>query len=132
MLALAAGVLAAGCGSSSNSASTGNTTTTAAAPTPAAGATTSTAASTPTSTATAPALQEPPEHKSVAACKRGIQSQTTISARLKGKLEEVCEKAGTGGPELHKLTQEVCVDLAEAAHLPASVTRERIAACEAK
>ena len=68
----------------------------------------------------------------MAACKRGVESQTTISARLKGKLEEVCEQAGTGGGKLHKLTQEVCVDLAEAAQVPASVARERVAACMAK
>jgi hypothetical protein len=69
----------------------------------------------------------------VAACKRGIQAQQTVSAGEKTKLEAICEKASSGDATARrKAVQEVCVGFVNAS-VPPGVYRERaLAICNVK
>ena len=116
VVALAGGVLLAGCGSSSKSTAGSQTTSTA-------------------STVTGPAALTPVQaQQAVATCKRSIQAQSGISASIKAQLAKTCEKAATGSPaDLQKVAQEVCVELVNASHIPAGAARERaLAICKVK
>ncbi len=108
LAALAGGALIAGCGSSS-------TTTT----------TTQTGGST---AATSPAPLSPEQAKQAATtCKQGIQKESAIPQSAKAKLEQTCEKVGSGGSEaaLRQVAQEACVQLVNASHIPAGAARTR-------
>jgi hypothetical protein len=160
-VAFAGGVLVAGCGSSSST-STTQSTPTAATTSPTAAATTPTAASTsPTATTTTssgptrtptvakPTLsggatagtaakqpsppKQPSPLQSAAACKQEIQQQRTFSPSAKSKLEAICEKAAAGDPNaLHRVAQEACVELVNAAHVPAAYRERALAYCKVK
>ena len=106
LAALAGGALVAGCGSSSTSTST-----------------TQSGGSTPTSTALTPAQAK----QAAATCKQGIQKESAIPQGAKAKLEQTCEKVGSGGAEaaLHQVAEEACVQLVSASHIPAGAARTR-------
>jgi hypothetical protein len=109
VVALAGGVLVAGCGSSSKSTSSSQT------------------------TAARPAT--PLNAQQRAACRRAIQTQSTISASAKAKLERrICEKAPPSNQAAQqKEIQEACVELVNASHIPAGPARERaLAVCKVK
>jgi hypothetical protein len=147
VVALAGGAFLAGCGSSSNSTSSSQTAsppaTTSSAPagTTSPSGTTSSAPARTTSTAATPiprgATTGPgvPRNASptqvVAACKQSIQAQPTISASAKTKLEGICAKAGGDRAALHRVAQEVCVELVNASRVPAGASKERaLAVCK--
>jgi hypothetical protein len=71
--------------------------------------------------------------QAVASCEQAVNSQHTISASAKAKLEGICKKAGAGGQAgLENVAHEVCTELLEASHVPAGAARERaLAACKA-
>jgi hypothetical protein len=120
LVALLGGALIAGCGSSSSSSNSSSSSTPAA-----------TTSSTGTSGATS---SNPSTAAAVAACKSGIQSESTLSAATKGKLENVCEKAAHGDTEaVRKAAEEVCTEVVNASPLPSgSVKDQALAACKAK
>jgi hypothetical protein len=70
----------------------------------------------------------------VASCKQSIHAQPTISASAKTKLEGLCAKVSSGDrAALHKVAQEVCVELVNASQVPAGVSKERaLAVCKMK
>ncbi len=108
LAALAGGALVAGCGSSSTS--------------------TSTTQSGGSGTATTPAPLTPEQAKQAAStCKKGIQKESAIPQSAKAKLEQTCEKVGTGGAEaaLRQVAEEACVQLVNASHIPAGAARTR-------
>jgi hypothetical protein len=108
LAALAGGALVAGCGSSSTS--------------------TSTTQSGGTSAATTTAPLTPEQAKKAAStCKQGIQKESAIPQSAKAKLEQTCEKVGSGGAEaaLHQVAEEACVQLVNASHIPAGAARTR-------
>ncbi len=107
LAALAGGALVAGCGSSSTSTST-------------------TQSGGSTATSTAPLT--PAQAKQAApTCKQGIQKESAIPQSAKAKLEQTCEKVGSGGAEaaLHQVAEEACVQLVDASHIPAGAARTR-------
>jgi len=103
VVALAAGALVAGCGSSS-----------------------STTAGSQTAIPPANAQQ------AVASCEQAVRSQHTISASAKAKLEAICKKAASGGQAgLQNVARAVCIELLAASHVPAGAAREKaVAACK--
>jgi hypothetical protein len=108
LVALAGGALVAGCGSSSTS--------------------TSTTQSGGTNTATTAAPLTPAQAKQAATtCKQGIQKVSGIPQSAKAKLEQTCEKVGSGGAEaaLHQVAAEACEQLVKASHIPAGAARTR-------
>ena len=110
VVALAGGVLAAGCGSSS----------------------TSTTTSTQTST-TPPPLTPAQVAQAQASCRQRVQSASSLSASAKAKLEKLCSQAQSTDPAaIRKATQEACLTILEASHVPAGAARERaVALCRA-
>jgi hypothetical protein len=68
----------------------------------------------------------------VAGCKHSIQSQAQLSASAKARLEKICEKAANGNPAtLQQVAHEACVELVNASHVPAGVSRqEALAICK--
>jgi hypothetical protein len=116
LAALAGGALVAGCGSSSTSTSTTQS------------GTSSTTSSTASSTATTAAPLTPEQAKQAAStCKKGIQKESAIPQSAKAKLEQTCEKVGSGGAEaaLHQVAEEACVQLVKASHIPEGAARTR-------
>ncbi len=107
LAALAGGALVAGCGSSSTSTST-------------------TQSGGSTATSTAP-LTPAEAQQAAATCKQGIQKESAIPQSAKAKLEQTCEKVGSGGAEaaLHQVAEEACVQLVDASHIPAGAARTR-------
>ncbi len=102
-VAVVGGALLAGCGSSSSS------------------QTTSTAATTSSTSAGTSAVGQ----QDVAACKHTVQSQPSLSASAKAKLEATCDKAASGNPAtLQQVAHEACVELVNASHVPAGVSKE--------
>jgi hypothetical protein len=103
VVALAAGALMAGCGSSSS-------------------------ATAPSGTAIPPANAQ----QAVASCEQAVRSQQTISASAKAKLEAICKKAAGGGQAgLQNVAREVCIELLDASHVPAGEQRVKaLAACK--
>ncbi len=111
VVALAGGALAAGCGSSSS---------------------TSTTTSTQTSTKPPP-LTPAQVAQAQASCRQRVQSAPSLSASAKAKLEKLCDQAQSTDPAaIRKATQEACLTLLEASHVPAGAARERaLALCRA-
>jgi hypothetical protein len=110
--ALAGGVLAAaGCGGSGS---------------------TSTTTSTQTNTKPPP-LTPAQAAQAQASCKQRVQAQPSLSASAKAKLEQICNQVASTDPAaIRKATQEACIALLEASHVPAGAARERaLALCHA-
>lgn len=105
VVALAAAVLMAGCGSSGGSTTTVTNQT---------------------------AIPSGSAQQAVASCEDAVRSQHTISASAKAKLEAICKKAGSGGQAgLQNVAHEVCIELLEAAHVPAGAAKDKaLAACK--
>jgi hypothetical protein len=116
LAALAGGALVAGCGSSSTSTTT----------TTQSGGTTTQSGGTGTATTTAPLTPEQAK-KAASTCKQGIQKESAIPQSAKAKLEQTCEKVGSGGAEaaLHQVAEEACVQLVKASHIPEGAARTR-------
>jgi hypothetical protein len=76
----------------------------------------------------------PAVQAAVAACKQGIQSQPTLPAGAKTKLEAVCEKAAKGDTNAVKqAAQEVCEEVINNSAVPAGSAKEQaLAACKKK
>ncbi|HYM55326.1 MAG TPA: hypothetical protein VES97_08190 [Solirubrobacteraceae bacterium] len=125
VLALVGGLLVAGCGSSSSTTTSSQSTSTPAA-----------ATSTPatTSSGTSSGVSIPNVAAAVAACKQTIQSQSTLSAGAKSKLEAVCDKAAKGDTAAVKqAAREVCEEVIKTSAVPAGPAREQaLAACKSK
>jgi len=123
---LSSGALLAGCGggasSTTSSQSTSTPATSTAKPPPA-----SSTPSTGAGAASSAAIQQ-----TVAACKRTIQAEPSLSAHAKGKLEAICAKAAKGDAgAVRKAAQEVCAEVINGSALPAGPERERaVAACK--
>jgi len=68
----------------------------------------------------------------VKACKQGVQAVPTLSSSTKGKIEAICNKAGSGDDSVRrKATQEICEELVNASPLPSGSSKDRaLAACE--
>jgi hypothetical protein len=142
VVGLAGGALVAGCGSSGTSTSSSQTTSTAVATTPTAAKTTPTAAkTTPTTAKTTPsgattgkgATDKASAKRAVAACKRGIEAQPTVSAGEKTKLEAICEKAASGDATARrKAVEEVCVGFVDASVPPGAYRERALAICKVK
>jgi hypothetical protein len=114
---LAVGVFAAGCGSSSSTSSTQAS---------------STQTSPSRSTPTAPRLSPADAARVAASCKQKVQAQPTLSASQRAKLEQLCGLTATGTDRaaIRKATEEACIELLNASHVPAGVARERaLAVC---
>src|SRR5277367_5242497 len=105
---LAGGALVAGCGSSSTS------------------TTTTQSGGSNTATTTAPLTAEQAK-KAASTCKQGVQKASAIPQSAKAKLEQTCEKVGSGGAEaaLHQVAEEACVQLVSVSHIPAGAARTR-------
>jgi hypothetical protein len=113
-LVLAGGAFAAGCGSS--------------------GSTSTTQASSSKSTPTAPLLSPAAAAQAAASCKQKVKAQPTLSASARTRLEQLCSQAATSTDRaaIRKATEEACVSLLNASHVPAGVARERaLAVCHA-
>jgi len=119
--ALVVAAIIGGCGSSSSS--TTSTASTAATP--------STAS---TGTTTTPVLSGAAAAQAIEICKKEIQSQSTLPASSKSKLEAVCEKAANGDTTaVKKAAQEVCEEVVNASPIPSGSAKEQaLAACKAK
>ncbi len=124
-VALAGGVLVAGCGSSSTSTSTTTTS-----------QSTSTAVATTASSGTAvPAVaNNPAVQEAVAACKHGVQSASGLSSSSKAKIESICDKAANGDANAAKeAARELCIEIVNASPVPSgSIKEQAIAACKTK
>jgi hypothetical protein len=120
LVLLAGGALLAGCGSSSS-------TTTSTTPTITVSKTTTTPGTTTTTGTNTTTVLTPAQAKQAAdTCKKGVQAESSIPSSAKPKLEKTCEKAATGDTSaLRTVAQEACVQLVNAAHLPAGAARER-------
>jgi hypothetical protein len=135
VLAIVAGGLLAGCGSSSSTTSSSQSTSTPAAvsstPAPTSPATTPTTSTAPS---TAPSVPPADLQAAVAACKQTIQAQKTLSAGAKGKLESVCGKAAKGDTAAVKeAAREVCEEVIKTSPVPPGPARERaLASCKGK
>jgi hypothetical protein len=122
-------VLIAGCGSSTSSSSTSAGTSAPA-----------TTASTATTSATSPipnASSIPkgisPEAE-IAACKKGLEAQTTFPAGLKARLEADCVKAAHGDKAAIKQgARELCEEVVRTSRLAVGAAKEKaLALCKAK
>jgi hypothetical protein len=131
--AFAAGALVTGCGSSTSSKST-STPAAASAGTSSTGAGTSSSGAAPTTPATGAAASSPGIQAAVAACKQSIQAQPTLSASVKTKLGDICQKAANGdATAVKQATQQVCSEIVKASNIPAGPALDQaVAACKAK
>jgi predicted lipid-binding transport protein (Tim44 family) len=125
-MTLTSGVLLAGCGGGGSSTTTSHSSSTPATSTATPAPTSSTPA-TGAGAASGAAIQ-----RAVAACKRTIQAEPSLSARAKSKLEAICGKAAKGdAAAVRKAAQEVCAEVINGSALPAGPERERaVAACK--
>ncbi len=127
---LVGGALLAGCGSSSTTSSSQSSSTSAPSA-PASAATSSSSTSTPSTPAGVPssaAVQE-----AVAACKSSVHSAPTLSASVKSKIEDICNKAASGNLEAaQKAAKEACTEIVNASPVPASAKEAALAACKSK
>lgn len=112
---LLAVALLAGCGSSSSSSSSS----------------TSTSAATTGSTAST-AAKLPQVASAVASCKQGVQRLPQLRASTRERLEQICEKAGSGDKQaVQKAAEEGCREIVNASPLPAGSAKDRaLAACK--
>jgi hypothetical protein len=115
---LTAATLLAGCGGSKKATTGSSTAAGGASSTPS----TSTPAGAPGSNAAGAAA--------IAACKQAIQSQTTLPAHAKAKLEAVCGKAASGDQAaVRKAAKEVCEEVINTASIPASAKERALQTC---
>lgn len=120
-LSLLGAILLAGCGSSS-------TTTNQSTSTPAATTNATTAGATSPSGASTIATQA-----AIEACKRQIQTASTLSASSKSRLEGLCVKAASGNtPEVKKAVREVCEETVNKSPLPAVGKEQALATCRSR
>jgi hypothetical protein len=128
VVALIGAALVAGCGSSSSTTSSQSTSTPAA------------TTSTPAATSSTPAATSPSGvpavdvQAAVAACKQAIQSQTTLPAGAKSKLEAICGRAAKGDTSAVKQAgREVCEEVIKNSKVPAGPAQEQaLASCRTK
>jgi hypothetical protein len=67
----------------------------------------------------------------VAACKAIVQTEPTLSASVKSKVEGICNKAANGDlAGVKTAAKEVCKEVINAAPIPSSAKAQGIAACE--
>jgi hypothetical protein len=138
--AFAAGALVTGCGSSTSSKSTSTPaaasagTSSTGAGTSSTGAGTSSSGAAPTPSATGAAASSPAIQAAVAACKQSIQAQPTLSASVKTKLGDICQKAASGdATAVKQATQQVCSEIVKASNIPAGAALDQaVAACKAR
>ena len=112
LVALAAAAVLAGCGSSSPSSST---------------------TATKATTSSAPAASSPELKKAVAECHHLIQSEKSLPATAKTKLEDACDKVGEGQTTAVKqAAREVCEEVVAKSGLPESspARKQAQAACQ--
>ena len=124
LLALATAALLAGCGSSKSS-TTATTATTSS--TPAAPSTQSTTNGS-TQAPSSATLQ-----KAASECHRLLQSEKTLPATAKAKLEDACDKVGEGNTAAVKTAaREVCEEFVAKSGLPESspARKQALAACK--
>jgi hypothetical protein len=114
IVVLATAALLAGCGSSGSSGSASST------------------ASTSASTASSPIkttvpLKVPRTPTSVADCKSGVKRLLSkLSATAKHKLEEVCEKSGSGDVQAKRAAaREACETIVKSSKLPEGAAKQR-------
>lgn len=114
--------LLVGCGSSSSS-SAGST----AATSPSTSSTATTSSTASTGSAKLPAVSS-----AVASCKHGVEQLPTLRASTRAKLVAICEKAGSGDPEVtRKAAEEACREIVNASPLPAGSAKNRaLAGCK--
>lgn len=125
LVAVAGTIAIAGCGGSSSSSSSSAPASTS---TAAAGSTSTAAAS---SSAAGGATANPDLAQAVAACKAAIASQSTIPASFKGKLDHICDVAGTGNQAaIKQATHQVCIDIIKS-KVPSSEQAAAEASCPA-
>jgi hypothetical protein len=138
VVALCAAGLLAGCGGGAKTV-TVTTPVPAAAATPPAGTTAPTGASGPTGTTNpsasikAAAAADPAIARqiaqAVASCKAAVNSQPSLSAANKAKLDAICDKAGTGDTVgVQKQTAAVCQQIVKDTVAPAAQA-QALAAC---
>jgi methionine synthase II (cobalamin-independent) len=131
-LALAGGLLLAGCGNSGNNSVKSNSS---AASTAATGA--STAGTSPASpgaaTRVAPRGSKASPEQIATACVRAIEKTSRIAPSAKPHLVQICEQAASPNVATRrKAAREACVELVLAARIPAGPSRERaLAICNA-
>ena len=120
---LLCGALIAGCGSSSSSSTAASTASTGGTP----------ASTSPSSTTASPLhLSGAQLAQAVAVCKQQIQSQSTLPAGAKGKLEAVCEKAARGDTgAVKQAAREICEEVVNNSKIPAGAAKEQaLTACK--
>jgi acyl-CoA synthetase (NDP forming) len=134
VLAIVAGGLLAGCGSSSSTTSSSQSTSTPAAASSTPVSTPATTPTTSTAPSTAPSVPPADLQAAVTACKQTIQAQKTLSAGAKSKLEAVCGKAAKGDTAAVKqAAREVCEEVIKTSPVPPGPARERaLASCKGK
>jgi hypothetical protein len=128
LVALVGGALLAGCGSSSSSSSQ-----TSSAPA-------STTATTPTTSTSSSdsdkggSSSTPTGATAVARCREGVKAAASLPASTRSKLEEICNKAGSGDPDaVRKAAREACVELINVSPLPDGAAKEKaLASCNKK
>ncbi len=133
----AAGVLA-GCGGGAKTVTVttpggGASTTAPTAPTATTGATGATGATSPSASLKAAEAANPAIARqiaqAVASCKTSINSQPSLSATNKAKLDAICDKAGSGDTTgVQKATADVCQQIVRDT-VPASAQTQALAAC---
>ena len=133
--AICAAAVLAGCG---GGAKTVTVTTpgggpTATAPTSATGATGTTGATSPSASLKAAEAANPAIARqiaqAVASCKTSINSQPSLSAANKAKLDAICDKAGSGDTTgVQKATADVCRQIVRDT-VPATAQAQALAAC---
>jgi hypothetical protein len=134
-----AGVLIAGCGSSSTPTTKSTSPATTATATPTTTTTTTPATATkstaPTSTPNVPTsipTTAAGVAEDVAVCKSIIQSEPTLAASVKAKVEGICNKAAHGNlAGARAAAKEVCVEVINASPIPSGLAKEKaLAACK--
>jgi ABC-type transport system substrate-binding protein len=123
--AIAGGAFVTGCGSSSNTSNSTPATTSAGTPSTSHGSTTP---------ASGAAAHSPAAQAAVAACKQSLQSQPMLSASVKTKLADICQKAANGdATAVKQATQQVCEEIIKSSNIPAGPTHDQaVAACKTK
>jgi hypothetical protein len=132
--AIAGGALVTGCGSSSTSSNTTSSAAATSAGTSSAAAGTSSTGAASSTPAAGAAASSPAIQAAVAACKQSIQAQPTLSASVKTKLSDICQKAANGDATgVKQATQQVCSEIVKASNIPAGPALDQaVAACKAK
>jgi hypothetical protein len=144
LVVVLAGVLIAGCGSSSTPTTKSTSPATTATATPTTTSPTTTTTTTPASTTKSTAPTSTPNiptsipttaagvAEDVAVCKSIIQSEPTLAASVKAKVEGICNKAAHGNlAGARAAAKEVCVEVINASPIPSGPAKEKaLAACK--